>query len=132
LIAAPEPPCSLVDFLLFVRIVVEIVDVVVIVVLVVFFLVIIVIVIVVVDVVPVGEREAAVVAKDELAAAFRAAQRVAIFKVVGVNLFEIAVRASRHIARSSIESATSRRTLDYSEIREARATNPNGLASRYR
>ena len=58
-----------------------------------------------------------------------AASRVgfALIEVVRVDLFEIAVRASRHIARSSIESATSRGTSDYSEIGEARATNPNAF-----
>src|SRR5688572_13543921 len=105
---APELPCSLVDLLFFV--VDDVVVEVVVVILVVFFLFFVLVLVVVVEVViPVGDCQVPILSKDELAAAFRTAQRVALFKVVRIDLFVIAVRAGRHIARSSIESATSRR-----------------------
>jgi hypothetical protein len=126
LTATPAPLSSLVEVLLFfsIFIVVEVVVVIAVLVVVLIFLVVIVVVEVVI---PVGKFQVAILTKDELATAFRAAQGFALIEVVRVDLFEIAVRASRHIARSSIESATSRRTLDYSEIGAARATNPNAF-----
>src|SRR6185503_9886184 len=107
---ASELPCSLVDVTFLVgRVVVEVVEVVIVVVVLFLVFVLVVVLVVVEIVIPVGELETAVLAKDELAPAFRTAHGITLLEVIRVDLFVVAVRAGRHIGTSSIESATSRR-----------------------